>query len=254
MMPARIRAISKFIAVAVSVFAALAICGPLPVSAWVAGMEDTGEARMARERMVREQLVERYGVDDQVVLEAMRAVPRHLFVPEDARHAAYDDRPVPIGYGQTISQPFIVAFMTSMARVGPGSRVLEIGAGSGYQAAVLAEITDQVFTVEIVPELAAWAEARLRQAGYGSVRVRQGDGYHGWEEFAPFDAIIVTAAAPHIPPPLIRQLADNGRIVIPVGSPFRTQQLVLVEKRGGEIRTQNLMPVRFVPFTGAFGE
>ena len=250
--PTWIGTISRRIAVAV--FMAVAFCGPAAVSAWSAGMEDTGGEKMARGRMVREQLVERYGVDDQVVLEAMRAVPRHLFIPEDARHAAYDDRPVPIGYGQTISQPFIVAFMTSMAKVGPGSRVLEIGAGSGYQAAVLAEITDQVFTVEIVPELAAWAEARLRLAGYSSVRVRQGDGYHGWEEFAPFDAIIVTAAAPHIPPPLIRQLADNGRIVIPVGSPFRTQQLVLVEKRDGEIRTKNLMPVRFVPFTGAFGE
>lgn len=232
----------------------LALVGRGFEPSWGATAADTVETRQARERMVEEQLVKQYGIHDRAVLDAMRAVPRHLFIPEGERRAAYADRPVPIGYGQTISQPFIVAYMTAMAQVGPDSRVLEIGAGSGYQAAVLAEITDHVHTIEIVPELAARAEEKLRDAGYGTVRVKHGDGYHGWEEFAPFDAIVVTAAAPHIPPPLLRQLKDKGRIVIPVGSPFRIQQLVLVEKQDGEIRTRNLMPVRFVPFAGAIRE
>ncbi|HDQ40126.1 MAG TPA: protein-L-isoaspartate(D-aspartate) O-methyltransferase [Desulfonatronum sp.] len=214
--------------------------------------EDTEQMRQARERMVREQLIERYGFRDNAVLKAMRAVPRHLFIPERERHAAYADRPVPIGYGQTISQPFIVAYMTAIAKVDQDSRVLEIGAGSGYQAAVLAELTEHVYTIEIVSELAKWAEERLLRAGYDTVRVKQGDGYYGWEEFAPFDAIVVTAAAPHIPPSLVQQLKEGGRIVIPVGSPFRTQQLVLVERKGDEVRTRNLMPVRFVPFTREF--
>ena len=147
------------------------------------------------------------------------------------------------------SQPYIVAYMTEMARVGAASRVLEIGAGSGYQAAVLAQIVAQVYTIEIVPELAQWAESRLSHAGYKNVIIKNDDGYYGWSEHGPFDAIVVTAAAPPIPPPLIEQLKDGGRMVIPVGTPYMTQTLVLVSKQGGEVRTENLLPVRFVPLT-----
>ena len=189
------------------------------------------------------------GVEDPAVLAAMRRVPRHLFIPEDAREHAYQDRPVPIGHGQTISQPYIVALMTEVVKPQADFRVLEIGAGSGYQAAVLAEIVDHVYTLEIVPALADWAGARLEEAGYTNVTVRAADGYHGWEEHAPFDAIVVTAAAPHIPPPLLEQLREGGRMIIPVGSRFRTQQLVLVEKKDGAYETRNILPVRFVPFT-----
>ena len=213
-----------------------------------AATDDTERTRTQREAMVAEQIAAQ-GVHDVTVLEAMRAVPRHLFMPERERRHAYADRPVPIGYGQTISQPYIVAYMTEMARVGADSRVLEIGAGSGYQAAVLAQIVAQVYTIEIVPELAQWAESRLSHAGYKNVTVKNGDGYYGWSEHGPFDAIVVTAAAPHIPPPLIEQLKDGGRMVIPVGTPYMTQMLVLVTKQGGEVRTENLLPVRFVPLT-----
>lgn len=198
-----------------------------------------------------ERQIENRGVRDPEVLRAMRDVKRHLFVPDRVTRHAYDDRPLPIGYGQTISQPYIVAYMTEIIQPKPDFRVLEIGAGSGYQAAVLAEIVDHVYTVEIVPELAEWAESRLKLAGYENVSVKHADGYHGWEEHAPFDAIVVTAASPHIPPPLIEQLKDGGRMIIPVGSPFRTQQLVLVEKRGERTRTRNMLPVQFVPFTRA---
>jgi protein-L-isoaspartate(D-aspartate) O-methyltransferase len=186
------------------------------------------------------------------VLEAMRTVPRHAFVPEDQRAAAYDDRPLPIGYGQTISQPYIVALMSDLARVEAGDRVLEIGTGSGYQAAILAALGAEVRTVEIVPELAQGAAARLIQLGFAGVQVRQGDGYHGWPEGAPFDAILVTAAAGSIPPPLVEQLRPGGRMVIPVGPPFMVQQLMLVEKdAGGAVHTEALLPVSFVPFTRA---
>jgi protein-L-isoaspartate(D-aspartate) O-methyltransferase len=203
-----------------------------------------------RERLVA-QHIEGHEVDDPAVLAAMRKVPRHLFIPEDRRRYAYEDRPVPIGYGQTISQPSLVAHMTQLLELEPGMRVLEIGTGSGYQAAVLAEIVDDVFTVEIVEELARWGEDNLREAGYGGVHVRHGDGYFGWEEHAPFDAIVVTAAADHIPPPLLEQLKDGGRMVIPVGSPFRTQTLMLVTREGDDVVTEGLLPVRFVPFTRA---
>ena len=209
---------------------------------------DTDRIPELREKMIAEQIAAR-GVRDTNVLRAMRAVPRHLFVPEREERSAYEDRPVPIGYGQTMSQPYIVAYMTEMAKVKAGSRVLEIGAGSGYQAAVLAQIVKNVYTIEIVPGLAQWAEARLRYAGYDNASVKRADGYYGWAEHAPFDAIIVTAAAPHIPPPLIEQLKDGGRMVIPVGTPYMIQMLVLVTKDGGEVRTQNLLPVRFVPLT-----
>ena len=188
---------------------------------------------------------------DRRVMEAMARVPRHEFVPPELRDAAYENRPLPIGYGQTISQPYIVALMTDLASVGPGSRVLEVGTGSGYQAAVLAEIVARVYTIEIIPELGRAARERLKRLGYRNVEVRVGDGYYGWPEAAPFDAILVTAAASHVPPPLVRQLRPGGRMVIPVGSPFLTQHLTVVEKdEAGRVTTRQILPVRFVPLTG----
>ncbi len=206
------------------------------------------EYEAKRARMVETQIVRR-GITDEAVLHAMRTVPRHRLVPETYVDSAYDDRPLAIGYGQTISQPFIVAYMTELLALEPDDRVLEVGTGSGYQAAVLAEIIDEVFSIEIVPELAKASRQRIRGLGYDNIRTKNADGYHGWEEVAPFDAIIVTAAAEHIPPPLVRQLKDGGRMVIPVGSPFFTQSLMLVEKKEGRTTTKNMMPVIFVPFT-----
>jgi len=191
-----------------------------------------------------------YRLKDPRVLAAMAAVPRHEFVPPDYADDAYDDRPQPIGYGQTISQPFMVAEMTRLLELGPRSRVLEVGTGSGYQAAVLTEFTPHVFTIEIVAPLAESAAARLRRLGYDVVTAGAGDGYFGWEEHAPFDAIIVTCAAGQIPPPLIRQLAPGGRMVIPVGGPLAIQSLMLVEKAAdGTVRSRSLMDVAFVPLT-----
>ena len=204
--------------------------------------------RTARQNMVTKQILTR-GISNPAVLKAVRTVPRHLFVPEDRQGSAYEDRPVPIGYGQTISQPFIVAYMTEIIDPSKHHRVLEVGTGSGYQAAVLAEIVDSVYTIEIVPELAESAERRLKDLGYDNVRVLNADGYHGWEEYAPFDAIVVTAAAEHVPPPLVAQLGNSRRMVIPVGTPFLVQSLVLVEKHRDKMKTSSLMPVRFVPFT-----
>jgi protein-L-isoaspartate(D-aspartate) O-methyltransferase len=206
-----------------------------------------------REQMVDWQIWGR-GVRDRAVLAAMRRVPRHRFVPADLRYAAYDDQPLPIGYDQTISQPYIVASMTEELGLKPGMKVLEIGTGSGYQAAVLAEITPRVFTIEIKKPLAKQAAARLKELGYGGVQARTGDGYYGWKEEAPFDAIIVTASAPHVPPPLVDQLKPGGRMVLPVGPPFGRQDLRLVTKdEEGRIRTRSLYGVRFVPLTGALG-
>lgn len=209
---------------------------------------DTTEYREERLEMVRSQIADR-GVEDPAVLDAMRSVPRHRFVDASQVRNAYEDRPLPIGFGQTISQPYIVAYMTELLQPDSSDRVLEVGTGSGFQAAVLAEIVDDVYTVEIIPELAQTATRRLQDIGYSNVHVRDADGYFGWEEHAPYDAILVTAAAEHIPPPLIDQLRDGGRMVIPVGSPFRTQTLMLVEKDGESISTRSLAPVRFVPFT-----
>ncbi len=195
--------------------------------------------------------IRRRGVTDEDVLAALERVPRHEFVPEKYQNQAYADHPLPIGHGQTISQPYIVALMTDLLEVQRGDRVLELGTGSGYQAAVLAAMGCQVFTVEIVPDLHTIATERLRKLGYDLVVTRAGDGYHGWPEEAPFDAVVVTAAASHIPPPLVEQLRPGGRMVIPVGSPFLTQQLTVVEKDAtGEVRTRQLLPVRFVPLTG----
>ena len=199
--------------------------------------------------MVRRQLQGR-DITNETVLTVMGKVPRHEFVKPGDRDEAYADKPLPIGYGQTISQPYIVALMTQLLDVKPSHRVLEIGAGSGYQAAVLAEITDQVFTIEIVEELGQSATERLKRLKYDKVQVRIGDGYFGWEEHGPFDAIIVTAAADHVPPPLLEQLKPGGRMVIPVGGPWQTQNLLLVTKRAdGKVRTENILPVAFVPLT-----
>lgn len=206
--------------------------------------------RTERNRMVDRQLANR-GIRDEATLNAMRTVKRHHFVPRQRISQAYDDSPLPIGYGQTISQPYIVALMTELVEPEPGMRVLEIGTGSGYQAAVLAEIVDTVYTIEIIEPLGTAAAGVLEQNGYTNVLVKLADGYHGWEEYAPFDAIVVTAAAEHIPPPLIEQLAPGGRMIIPVGSPYFTQNLMLVEKNGERVRTRNILPVRFVPFTRA---
>jgi protein-L-isoaspartate(D-aspartate) O-methyltransferase len=194
-------------------------------------------------------------VRDRAVVAAMRTVPRHRFVPEELRYAAYDDNPLPIGLDQTISQPYIVGSMTEELRLTPESKVLEIGTGSGYQAAVLAEITPHVFTIEIKEPLAVRAAALLKDLGYTTVRTRRGDGYYGWEEEAPFDAIIVTASAPHVPPPLVKQLKPGGRMVLPVGPPFGRQSLVLVTKGAdGKLRSESLYSVSFVPLTGSLGK
>ncbi|MEK1891446.1 MAG: protein-L-isoaspartate(D-aspartate) O-methyltransferase [Phyllobacterium sp.] len=194
--------------------------------------------------------VEAQGIDP-VVLNAMGKVPRHAFVPEEQRAAAYQDRPLPIGYGQTISQPFIVALMTDLINVGPGDVVLEIGTGSGYQAAVFSPLVAKVYSIEIIPELGKRAAARLAELRFDNVEVKVGDGYYGWPAHAPFDGIVVTAAASHIPPPLVEQLAKGGRMVVPVGGPFATQFLMLVEKRrDGSITTRQLLPVSFVPLRG----
>lgn len=204
--------------------------------------------RVERERMVEQQIFSR-GVKHKATLDAMRKVPRHLFVPSSHVHNAYRDSPLPIGHGQTISQPFIVAYMTEIVNPKPGQVVLEIGTGSGYQAAVLAEIVGEVYTVEIIPQLAASSKQLLNELNYNNIHVKSADGYYGWEEAGPFDAIVVTAAAEHIPPPLIDQLKDGGKMISPVGTPFFVQQLMLVEKNKEKTTTKTLMPVRFVPFT-----
>jgi len=188
---------------------------------------------------------------DDRVMQTMLKVPRHEFVPGILRALAYKNQPLPIGHGQTISQPYIVALMTSLMSVKSTDKVLEIGTGSGYQAAILAELAGQVFTIEIIDELAKQASVVLDEQGYKNIKTRTGDGYYGWQVHAPFDVIVVTAAAGHIPPPLIRQLKPGGRMVIPVGSRFMVQQLVLVEKDNkGKVSTRQILPVRFVPLTG----
>ncbi|HLP73307.1 MAG TPA: protein-L-isoaspartate(D-aspartate) O-methyltransferase [Bacteroidales bacterium] len=200
-----------------------------------------------REKMVKQQLIDR-GITDKKTIDALREVPRHLFVPQDLQERAYDDSPLPIGFGQTISQPYIVALMTQVAKPGPGQKALEIGTGSGYQAAVLSQIVDSVYTIEIVPELAKDAEGLFMRLGYGNIVAKFGDGYKGWPERAPFDIIIVTAAPEDIPQPLVDQLAENGRMIIPVGDPNSYQELVLAEKKQGKIIKTRITTVRFVPF------
>ena len=199
--------------------------------------------------MVEDQIAGR-GISDGYVLEAMQSIRRHMFVPSENIEQAYNDHPLPIGHGQTISQPYIVAIMTETAVVRPGDKVLEIGTGSGYQAAVLAEITENVYTIEILEELVDFASKNLNDAGYDNVRIKHGDGYYGWEEHAPFDVIIVTCAANHIPAPLISQLKDGGRLVIPLGDPTYYQTLTLITKNGEDITVDHLISVAFVPMTG----
>lgn len=221
-----------------------------------AGTDETSDDRWAlfRGEMVDRQIAAR-GVRDEAVLEAMRAVPRHRLVPEDVRPYSYEDTPLPIGFGQTISQPYIVALMTELAQVKPGQRVLEVGTGSGYQAAVLAQMGAEVYTIEIVEPLAERAARDLASLGYTNVHVRAGDGYLGWPEAAPFDAVIVTAGATHVPQPLIDQLKPGGRMVIPVGETLHTQSLrLLVKQAEGRIVERDLLPVRFVPMTGPHAE
>jgi protein-L-isoaspartate(D-aspartate) O-methyltransferase len=202
-----------------------------------------------RSRMVEQQITQR-GIDDPAILEAMNKIPRHKFVPDDMVPLAYEDHPLPIGYGQTISQPYIVALMTQVIDPMPDLRILEIGTGSGYQAAVLAELGAEVYTIEIIPELADQAAQRLNELGYTNIHTLSADGYFGWQEFAPFDAVVVTAAPDHLPQPLANQLSEGGRLVIPIGPVGFVQTLWLFEKQGGELQATNLGGVRFVPLTG----
>ena len=201
----------------------------------------------ARNTMVKTQIMDR-GISHVKTIQAMKKVPRHLFVPKKSQDDAYGDYPLAIGHGQTISQPYIVAYMTEVAQPSARKSVLEIGTGSGYQAAILAEIADTVYTIEIIPELANESAARFKTLGYDNIIVRSGDGYHGWPDHAPFDIIIVTAAPNEIPEPLIDQLAEGGRLVIPVGKPSAVQELILLVKKNGKIDRRRLTLVRFVPF------
>jgi protein-L-isoaspartate(D-aspartate) O-methyltransferase len=218
------------------------------VQLWMDGCSSASDDAylQQREQMVQTQIIGR-GIHDEATVRAMKRVPRHRFVPVDEISNAYADAPLPIGGGQTISQPYIVAAMTSLLDLRPGQRVLEVGTGSGYQAAVLASIVDTVYTIEILPALADMARDRLFALGYRNVVTRAGDGYLGWPEHAPFDAIVITAAAEEIPAPLIAQLRDGGKLVMPVGSPYDVQNLVLGEKHNGQFSRREVMPVRFVP-------
>lgn len=233
----------------------LVFVGGMGVSVLIGCGREGGRMDMAgdefaqmRQRMVQRQMEGR-DIRDAAVLEVMRKVPRHLFVPSPLREYAYNDQPLPIGEGQTISQPYIVAYMTQALELKPNDRVLEIGTGSGYQAAVLAELVAEVYSIEIVPELGERSAALLKELGYDNVRVRVGDGYFGWPEKAPFDAVMVTAAPDHIPPRLVEQLVEGGRMVLPVGD--EQQALLRLRKKpGGEVERERLLPVRFVPMTG----
>ncbi len=222
------------------------------ISAHLHAADDAGFAA-ARRRMVEQQLAgPGRGLTNARVLAVMGKVPRHEFVPMNFRAQAYEDHPLPIGNGQTISQPFIVAFMTEKLDPKPTEQVLEIGTGSGYQAAVLSELVSNVYTIEIVEPLARRAEANLKRLGYTNVLVRAGDGYKGWPEAAPFDAIIVTCAPDHVPQPLVSQLKEGGRMIIPVG-PAGDQELLGLQKRGDQVERRAILPVRFVPMTGVKG-
>jgi protein-L-isoaspartate(D-aspartate) O-methyltransferase len=215
------------------------------------GEEDLYQA--ARQRMVKED-IQRRGINDQRVLQAMLKVKRHLFVPESYRSMAYADRPLPIGEGQTISQPYMVALMTYHLHLKPDDKVLEIGTGSGYQAAVLAELAKEVYSIEIIGQLARTAQERLQTMGYTNVRVKSGDGFFGWPVHAPYDAIIIACATPRIPEHLVEQLREGGRMVLPLGAERFGQSLTLITKREGKIEKQPLEDVVFVPMTGEIGE
>jgi protein-L-isoaspartate(D-aspartate) O-methyltransferase len=228
------------------IFIAVFLCGTV---VGLTSAEEPSDIRQAREDMVREQ-IEKRGIKDPRVLAAMREVPRHLFVPQNLRSKAFTDRPLPIGDGQTISQPYIVALMTEVLSLTASSRVLEIGTGSGYQAAVLAAVAGDVYTIEIKAKLYEQAARTLRTLQLDTVKTRLGDGYYGWTDQAPFDAIMITAAVDHIPPPLLRQLKDGGRLVLPLGNPFSYQNLVLVTKHAEDYTVKQITGVLFVPLTG----
>ncbi|MCI0537124.1 MAG: protein-L-isoaspartate(D-aspartate) O-methyltransferase [Verrucomicrobiales bacterium] len=229
----------------------VALLAAQPAPSLAADTVATDNYAAARQRMVEQQLAAPgRDITNRRVLAVMGKVPRHELVPADARALTYADHPLPIGHGQTISQPFIVAFMTEKLDPKPTDRVLEIGTGSGYQAAVLSELVATVHTIEIVEPLARRAEAVLQRLGYTNVTVRAGDGYKGWPEAAPFDAVIVTCAPDHVPPPLVDQLKEGGRMIIPVG-PAHDQSLYLLEKKGGKVQRRAILPVRFVPMTGS---
>lgn len=209
----------------------------------------SNDMTIEREKMVKEQLIRR-GIEDKRVLGAMKKIPRHLFVGESYKSRAYGDHPLPIEEGQTISQPYVVALMTEALKLKASDRVLEIGAGSGYQAAVLAEIAGEIYTIEIRERLSGKASKLLNDLGYKNIKVKYADGYFGWQEYAPFDAIIITASANHIPPPLIKQLKEGGKLIIPLGSTLYYQTLTIATKKGGELEVQQITEVAFVPMTG----
>lgn len=204
---------------------------------------------LQRKKMVIEQIIQRK-IKDPKVIQALEKIPRHLFIPKEYWSQAYEDKPVSIGFQQTISQPYIVALMTEVLNLKPGEKVLEIGTGSGYQAALLAELGAETYSIEIIPELAKFALENLKQTGYEKVQVKTGDGYLGWKEFAPFDAIIVTCAPEDVPPPLLEQLKEEGRMIIPMGVSGEVQELMLLKKSNGKLHKQSLAPVRFVPMVG----
>ncbi len=220
-----------------------------PVFASADDPKDSPRYRKQREKMVQNQIQAREIIDARVI-NAMKTVPRHLFVPKQLRRKAYADHPLPIGEGQTISQPYIVALMTEQLHLSPQSRVLEIGTGSGYQAAVLSRVVDIVYTIEIKKKLHQRASETFKKFGFSSIKARQGDGYFGWEDAQPFDAIMITAAVDHIPPPLLKQLKNNGRLILPLGNPFSYQNLVLVTKTGDDFKVNQITGVLFVPMTG----
>ncbi len=221
----------------------------LPVLVLADPGKDTPQYRSDRGKMVTNQIRAR-GITDPQTLSAMAEIPRHLFVPESLRHQAYADRPLPIGEGQTISQPYIVALMTESLKLSADDRVLEIGTGSGYQAAVLSKIVREVYSIEIKEKIFHQAKAVLQSLPFTNIKIRSGDGYFGWEEAAPFDAIMITAAIDHIPPPLLRQLKDGGRLILPLGDPFRYQNLTLVTRKGEDYTVKQITGVLFVPMTG----
>lgn len=239
---------NRRVALFVATFLAFAGCNsPAEPDVFESQLDDVEERR---KRMVREQLtVPGRDISDERVLSAMATVPRHEFVPGAYRDQAYEDHPLPIGFGQTISQPFVVAFMSEKLKPEATDRVLEIGTGSGYQAAVLSELVNEVYSIEIIEALATRADETLKRLGYDNVHVKHGDGYDGWPEAAPFDLIIVTCAPDHIPDPLTAQLKEGGRMIIPVG-PDGSQSLYVLKKESDKIERQAVLPVRFVPMTG----
>ena len=245
--PASIRAFNIVRASVILVFLAFVSCGPLLLRESLS-VDDASSQDFTRERQALVDELKAEGITNSDVLKAMLKVPRHEFVPLSHRHYSYQNRPLPIGHDQTISQPFIVGYMTQAASIAPGEKVLEIGTGSGYQAAVLAELASQVYTIEIIPELAEGAKSVLHKLGYRNVHVKTGNGYEGWPEHAPFDAIVVTAAPDEVPKKLVDQLAVRGKMVIPVGTTF--QEMVIITRDNSGVIEHRTIPVRFVPMTG----